>query len=193
LTQINALRSASATIRVSELSVAAPPLKAVGLACRWTVAATLLAILLLIVAAPALWTNDRRPLFAPAGTPGSIWARSGDDLLFAARPGLQLSYESAAAYAALHGYSRIGLVTNVDDWEYPLWRLLRRAGIKDLRIEHVGVAGPPIDKPYPLGPFDPMAVFVLRKDAPAEMALDGSPWYRVQQYSALSIYRRRPL
>jgi hypothetical protein len=156
------------------------------------VATTLLAIPLLIVAAPALWTNDRRPLFAPVGTHGSIWARSGDDLLFAARPGLRLSYESAAAYAALHSYSQIGLVTSVDDWEYPLWRLLRRTGIRDLRIEHVGVAGSPMGEPYPLGPFDPVAVFVLRKDAPTEMAIDGSPWYRVQQYPALSIYRPRP-
>lgn len=157
-----------------------------------TAAMALLTLLLLAVAAPALWENARRPLFAPAGTAGTIWTRSPEDLLFTARPGLRLSYESAAAYAARHGYARIGLVTNVDDWEYPLWRLLRRAGIKDLRIEHVGIADPAMARPYPLGPFDPMAVFVLRRDAPAEMTIDGSPWYRVQQYPALSIYEPAP-
>ena len=152
-----------------------------------------LAILLLAVAAPALWLNMRRPLFPPTGYAGSIWAHTGDAILFGARPDLQLSYQSAAVYAALHGDSQIGLVTkgNGNGWEYPLWRLLRQKEIADLRIEHVGVRRP-MAKPYPLGVFAPTLVFVVNPDAPPEMTIDGTSWHRVQKYPALSIYRRAP-
>lgn len=163
-------------------------------AVRWRPMAAMaaLAIVMLAFAAPALWTNMRRPLFPGMGYTGSIWDYTGDQILFAARPELQLSYQSAAVYAALHGDSRIGLLTNGNGWEYPLWRLLRRVGIKGLRFEHVGVRGPKMAKPYPLGPFDPTIVFVTASDAPAEMTIDGALWQRVQQYRELSIYRRPP-
>jgi hypothetical protein len=159
---------------------------------RSTAATALLAILLLSAAWPALWMNMRRPLFSPAGDAGSIWARTGDQILFAGRPELQLSYLSAAHYAARHGDSRIGLVLNGNDWEYPLWRLLRRAGTKNLRIEHVDLSEPIMAHPYPLGPFDPTVVFVIRTDPPPDMMIEGALWHRVQQYPALSIYRRSP-
>jgi hypothetical protein len=131
----------------------------------------------------------RRP-FPRDGLAGSIWAHTGDAILFGARPDLQLSYRSAA-HAALHGDSQIGLVTNGNGWEYPLWRLLQRVGIKNLRFEHVGVRRP-MAKPYPLGAFAPTLVFVVNPDARPEMTIDGTSWHRVQQYPALSIYRRAP-
>lgn len=156
---------------------------------RWRPVAAMaaLAIVMLIFCAPALWTNMRRPLFPGMGYRGTIWDYTGDQILFAARPDLQLSFQSAAVYAALHGDSQIGFVTNGDGWEYPLWPLLRRVGIKHLRLEHVGVKGA-MAKPYPLGPFDPTIVFVATP-APPEMTIDGAPWHRVQQYPALSLYR----
>jgi hypothetical protein len=156
-------------------------------------AAVLVAILLLITASPALWTNFRRPLFPPQGYAGSIWAASGDNILFAARPKLQLSYRSAAVDAVLHGDSQIGLVLGGNDWEYPLWRLLRQHGIRGLRIEHVDVRDPlGARASYPLGPFDPTALIVTTEKEPPQMTIDGILWYRHQQYPALAIYRRSP-
>ncbi|HEX4570071.1 MAG TPA: hypothetical protein VH184_06585, partial [Dongiaceae bacterium] len=84
-------------------------------------AMTGMAILLIVVASPGLWSNYGRPLFPAGGFAYSIWARTGDEILFLARFDLYTGYESAAVYVAQHGDSQIGLVTNDSDWEYPLW------------------------------------------------------------------------
>jgi hypothetical protein len=155
-------------------------------------AMTGMAILLIVVASPGLWSNYGRPLFPPGGYPYSIWARTGDEILFTGHPDLFTAYQSAAVYVAQHGDSQIGLVTGGNDWEYPLWRLLRGLGIKDLRIEHVGMSNPRLSKPYPLGPFDPTLVVATIKDPPARLSIDGAPWQRVMQFPYFAIYRREP-
>jgi hypothetical protein len=155
-------------------------------------AMTGMAVLLIVVASPGLWSNYGRPLFPPGGFAYSIWARTGDEILFLARFDLYTGYESAAVYVAEHGDSQIGLVTLGSDWEYPLWRLLRRLGIKDLRIEHVGISDPHLSKPYPLGPFYPTLVIATIKDLPPRLSINGTAWQRVVQYPHLAIYRRAP-
>ena len=90
-------------------------------------------------------------------------------------------------------HSQIGLVMDVDDWEYPLWRgLAATAASPTLRMEHVAVPGPPAPKPYPLGPFDPTLVIATVKDRPPEMTIDGNLWHRKLQLPALAVYTRDP-
>jgi hypothetical protein len=108
------------------------------------------------------------------------------------RPELRSSYEAAARYVAQQGDRRIGLLTAGNDWEYPLWRLLREEGVKDFRIEHVGVGNAPPAKPYPFGPFDPSLVVATIGDPPPRLTIDGVSWQRVLQYPHLAIYRRGP-
>jgi 4-amino-4-deoxy-L-arabinose transferase-like glycosyltransferase len=151
-----------------------------------------LAIGLIAFAWRPLWENSHRPLFPPSGFADSIWAKTGTEILFLPRPELQSSYEAAARYAAQQGDSRIGLLTAGNDWEHPLWRLLRQNGIRHLRIEHVGVEGPPLSRPYPLGRFDPTLVIATIKNPPPRLSIDGAPWQRVMQYPHLAIYRRAP-
>jgi hypothetical protein len=151
-----------------------------------------LAIGLIAFAWRPLWDNSHRPLFPPSGFADSIWAKTGNEILFLPRPELQSSYEAAARYAAQEGDSRIGLLTAGNDWEYPLWRLLRQNGIRHLRIEHVGVEGPPLSRPYPLGPFDATLVIATIKNPPPRLSIDGAPWQRVMQYPHLAIYHRAP-
>ena len=88
--------------------------------------------------------------------------------------------------------SQIGLVMNQDDWEYPLWRGLRRSGIAQLRIEHVGVPHPDMPRPYPLGPFNPTLVIVTAEPRPPAMTIDGNLWHRKLQLPSLAIYTREP-
>ena len=164
---------------------------------RWrrrgkAVLAAALAIGLIAYAWRPLWENSHRPLFPPSGFGDSIWAKTGNEILFLPRPELQSSYEAAARYAAQQGDSRIGVLTTGNDWEYPLWRLLRQNGVQDLRIEHVGVTGPPLSRPYPLGPFDPTLVIATIENPPPRLSIDGAPWQRVMQYPHLAIYRRGP-
>ena len=155
-------------------------------------AMTGMAVLLIVVASPGLWSNYGRPLFPAGGFAYSIWARSGDEILLHARPDLYTAYESAAVYVAQHGDSQIGLVMHGNDWEYPLWRLLRRLDIKGLRIEHVGMSDPHLAKPYPLGPFHPTAVISTTRVSPPEITIDGASWYRDLELPSFAIYRRSP-
>jgi hypothetical protein len=151
-----------------------------------------LSIGLIAFAWQPLWENSHRPLFPASGFADSIWAKTGNEILFLPRPELQSSYEAAARYAAQQGDSRIGLLTAGNDWEYPLWRLLRQNRVRNLRIEHVGVEGPLLSKPYPLGPFDPTLVIATIKDRPPRLSIEGAPWQRVMQYPYLAIYRPEP-
>jgi hypothetical protein len=156
-----------------------------------TAAAVSFAILLTYFAWAPLWRNMSRPLF-PYGSGGGILTQSEDEILFAARPELLPQYRTAVSYASDQGASQIGLVMAGDDWEYPLWRALRRAGVADLRIEHVGFPNRPTPKLYPLGPFDPTLVIATVKDRPPEMTLDGNLWHRKLQLPLLAIYTRDP-
>ena len=156
-----------------------------------TALAACLALLLVYSAWPALWRNSIRPLVFIPGA-GSIWVKSADGILFTSRPDLRLQYQAAVDYAVQHQDSQIGLLMDVNDWEYPLWRGLRHSGIADFRMEHIGVPGPPAPKPYPLGPFDPTLVIATVKDRPPEMTIDGNLWHRKLQLPALAVYTRDP-
>jgi hypothetical protein len=155
-------------------------------------ATALLALLLVILAMPPLWANYRRPLFPPGGYAASLWAMTEDQILFIARPDLLASYQAAVSYVAANKDSQIGLVISGNDWEYPLWRLLREQGLTGLRIEHVAVKGPPMAKPYPLGPFDPTLVIAIERDPPAQLTIEGALWQRKLLYPGLALYRRAP-
>jgi hypothetical protein len=155
-------------------------------------AMTGMAILLIVVASPGLWSNYGRPLFPPGGFAYSIWASTGDEILFRTRPDLYTAYQSAAVYVAQHGDSQIGLLMHGNDWEYPFWRLLRRLDIKDLRIEHVGMSDPHLVNPYPLGPFHPTVVISTTRVSPPEITIDGTSWHRDLELPSFAIYRRSP-
>ena len=156
-----------------------------------TALAACLALLLVYSAWPALWRNSIRPLVFIPGA-GSIWVKSADGILFTSRPDLRLQYQAAVDYAVQHQDSQIGLVMNVDDWEYPLWRGLRHSGIADFRMEHIGVPGPLAPKPYPLGPFNPSLVVATVNARPPEMTIDGNLWHRKLQLPSLAVYTRDP-
>ena len=155
-------------------------------------ATALLTLLLVILAMPPLWANYRRPIFPPMGYAASLWALTGDQILFIARPDLLASYQAAVRYVVANKDSRIGLVISGNDWEYPLWRLLREQGLTGLRIEHVAVKGAPMAKPYPLGPFDPTLVIAIKQDPPAQLTIEGALWQRKLLYPGLALYRPAP-
>ena len=78
-----------------------------------------------------------------------------------------------------------------DNWEYPLWRILRSSGIAQLRIEHV-IPHPNMPRPYPLGPFNPTLVIVTAEHRPPEMTIDGNPWYRKLELPSMAVYTKEP-
>jgi hypothetical protein len=58
---------------------------------------------------------------------------------------------------AASGCHDIGLVMRGDDWEYPIWALLKNRGMANVRLEHIEIKGPLSKIPYPLGDFSPCA------------------------------------
>jgi hypothetical protein len=97
-------------------------------------------------------------------------------------------YEEVQRYVLAHGHHDIGLLMDLDGWEYPLWRVLQEAGVKPLRIEHVFEAPNMDNLKYPLGPFKPTLIIATVQERPPVLVLNGIQWRRRLATHALSVY-----
>ncbi|MBF0331386.1 MAG: hypothetical protein HQL17_05565 [Candidatus Omnitrophica bacterium] len=91
-------------------------------------------ILLFIAALPWAVLNTSRPLFG-VHTPGTS---ARPQQYFTHDPQIAQGYISAAAAIRAQGCAKVGLILANDEWEYPLWALLRDAA-SPVEIRHVGV------------------------------------------------------
>ena len=113
--------------------------------------ASCLAIGLLISALPWVVQNKSRPLTGSR----NIFNTSRIDLYFSNRTKLRDPYIEATAFIRSQKCSQVGLL--LDDWEYPLWVLLRGDNNIGVRITHVGVANNSAAKDES-GSIDPFSV-----------------------------------
>ncbi len=74
----------------------------------------------------------------PMVGPSSIFAMRRNDQYFTSSPGARPVYNRLADGVALRGRNNIGLVMDVNDYEYPLWVLVKQRNPR-ARIEHVQV------------------------------------------------------
>ena len=127
---------------------------------------------------PWLFDNSQHPWFGRL----SIWKQPKLAQYFYKRPTLVQQYVPIAAAINAQGCRQIGLVLGEDDWEYPLWALLKlsRPG---LRIEHVQVGNASQHLPYPLGPFSPCAVIAFNQPS-ASLALPSGLYIKVLSFPA---------
>jgi len=132
-------------------------------------------------AAPALLSNNTRPLLA-LGTlaPGSVLRVPRDQQYFAARPELYRTYASLIRRVSDTGCTRVGLVADYDSWEYPLWALGRPTG---LRFSHQ-----PRSLRAPLAP-DADACLWIGLDPPPELRPPSS-LHLLWQEPPLSLWRQ---
>jgi hypothetical protein len=79
--------------------------------------------------------SSRRPLVWRS----SIFLRSRTELYFAARDELRQPYEAAVEEVARGSPSAVGIITGPDDFEYPLWVLLRTRLGTHVQLEHFDV------------------------------------------------------
>jgi dolichyl-phosphate-mannose-protein mannosyltransferase len=145
---------------------------------------------LALSALPALLMNNIRSL-VPRPSQGipSLLSRTPLQLRFANRPDLLIPYQEVARYVMANDHHDIGLLMGGSDWEYPLWRLLQRAEVKPLRIEHVFIAPSSTRQPdYPLGPFRPSLIIATVPNLPRVLVIDGVNWNRQVELPALSLY-----
>jgi hypothetical protein len=127
---------------------------------KWIAPAILL--LLILGAMPWVLFNQTRPIL---GTK-NIFNTSRDEQYFNSndRQQLENSYSWAARYMAedMKGQCRdIGLYLSEDDWEYPLWILLRQKIGKEVRIEAVNVENISAHQYGEFPEFTPCAVIAL--------------------------------
>ncbi len=92
-------------------------------------------VILLGASLPWLLGNASRPILGN----NSIITTSRIDQYFINQPLIEESFFDAADLIDKHKCKSIGIVLGRNDWEYPLWVLLRRNGNRTPRIEHVNV------------------------------------------------------
>jgi hypothetical protein len=93
--------------------------------------------LLSVGALPSLFLNPDRSLIRHR----PIYAMPRDERYFVEVRGLYPSYRAAADYIASTRCRQIGLWVDWNDWEYPLWALLRNRSL-EVEIRHVQVENP---------------------------------------------------
>lgn len=99
---------------------------------RWGV--IIVAGILLAGSLGPVFYNERRPIVGKK----NIFNTARIEQYFFYRKFMALPYILASQYALGPGNLRVGLLLGEDDWEYPLWVLLKNQR-KDLRIYHVSV------------------------------------------------------
>lgn len=117
-------------------------------------------VALCLAAWPWILFNESRPLLGDTSILGTARERQ----YFRNRDVLRDPYTRAANFIGQRGCGEVGVVLGADDWEYPLWILLRRAvpPPRPLYIEHALVRGEPGSDPSPRHRGPPCALVVTR-------------------------------
>ncbi len=110
--------------------------------------APLVAMLLLFVGSFYAAAGRERPLVGQA----TILSQPRANLYFANKGAIRDPYFAAAAKIAHGDPSRIGIITGVDDWEYPLRVLIRSHLGNEVQFEHINVRNPSRNCPPELPP-----------------------------------------
>jgi len=125
---------------------------------KW-IANTIMFLLILGIL-PWLFLNSTRPLLESK----NIFNTAREDLYFNRRSGLEGSYEWAVRTLVNETNDQcreIGLYSNWDDREYPLWIVLQQKLGKDIRIEAVNVENVSANTYRQFPEFTPCAVIAL--------------------------------
>jgi hypothetical protein len=119
------------------------------------------ATLLLLSAAPWVLANGSHPLCCRK----SVLVEDRLTQYFTNDPDLQRPYEQAARRVLRERCGQIGLVSDADSWEYPLWKVFEQPKVP-VRIEHVLVTNESSRKAAepPYRDFQPCAVLSLRRE-----------------------------
>lgn len=142
----------------------------------------IIAVILVAAAVPALFWNERHPLVGKK----NIFNMSRMEQYFSYRQFMALPYVLAAKYASSHSGSDVGLLLGGDDWEYPLWMLLKKEK-PDVRIYHLGVSN--VSAPLLLHHRENVALMISEMaDPPMIVSVEQKKFLKRQQFSFMSVY-----
>lgn len=149
---------------------------------RWVIG--LISMALVLAAAWPLFYNERHPLIGKK----NVFNMSRLEQYFSYRKFMALPYLLSVKYAASHADSDIGLLLGPDDWEYPLWVLLKREN-PHLRIRHSGVEN--ISKTLMIQRDSTVSVVISEVDNPPNrLILNEQIYLKQQQFAFMSVYSR---
>lgn len=113
---------------------------------------------------PWLLGNATRPLIGN----WSVFHTPRPWMYFASRPAIARDTLDAVDYLVATDKREVGLVLGGDDYEYPLWALLRQRSRGAVRIRHVNVANETATLPAPAEDFIPQALVTTGPRRPVE-------------------------
>jgi len=144
-----------------------------------------LAGVLCIGALPPLFLNPDRPLIRHR----PIYAIPRDERYFVEVRRLYPLYRAATDYITSTGCHRLGLWTGWNDWEYPLWALLRNQSF-DVEIRHVQVTTPSAHlTDTERSGFTPCALVSIKNWATSVPFQPPTGFARTWQKDSISIFR----
>lgn len=154
---------------------------------RWLTSLCMFAL----AAASFLWLfhNETHPLF-------------GKDSIFTASRARQYMIRNKSLYRPFvettdilkrSSCSNIGLMTDWDGWEYPLWVMLRGA-LPQVHIEHVNVDNVSgiYERQPPFNSFEPCAVVMIAPQPPGKLEVRGAGYILTQTEGVVSVYFKEP-
>lgn len=150
---------------------------------RWVVG--LISVVLVLAAAWPLFYNERHPLVGKK----NVFNMSRMEQYFSYRKFMALPYVLAVKYAVSHQDSDVGLVLGPDDWEYPLWVLLKREN-PNVRILHSGVENVSHSLMFQR---DQKVSSVISEvsNSPKGLVLNDQFYLKRQQFAFMSVYLRQ--
>ena len=146
--------------------------------------------LLLGTSLPWVFYNTTRPILGK----DNIFTTSRMEQYFTSRPSLADSYKEAVQIISELHCSDIGLIIGGDDWEYPLWVLLREKTNEIIRLEHVNVTNisqQKYDKNH-IDTLSPCAIFAINADPLRQVSIGDVNYLRKWSYDSVSVYTPSP-
>jgi hypothetical protein len=149
-----------------------------------------LALVLCVSSWPFLVRDLYRPLW-----PQTYLVDDPIKTMFASRRDMLGPYKSVIGHIRDGRCRQIGLLPlddyyfQLDSWEFPYWYLLRDELANGGRIEDVFPGQPSVA--YPLGPFNPDCVVVMKRGEPLRpFAYDGAQWTEAYRSGPIALYEK---
>jgi hypothetical protein len=130
---------------------------------RWRNVADTMVVMLLVASSPWVLYNKSRPLIGSR----NILALDRVEQYFSNVPAFKDPFVEAARGVKSSECRNIGLSLSEDDWEYPIWVLIKPVGTETVRIQHVDVRNQSMRKSAiaPFVAFRPCAIISVNSTA----------------------------
>ena len=148
---------------------------------------SILLALLMLASLPSFVFSSTKPMLGANG----IFGVSRSHQYFLERPDRQAPYDAAVQVIGDMQCRDVGLMIGGDDWEYPLWVMLKEKIGADLRLEHLNVTNVSASKRAAQASdrsIVPCAIFVLNAAPKNSIVVDGRSFSRRWNAEAVSVY-----